>query len=123
MRVLKKIVSSNLHCMQGTEAGCMKFTFIQKSLRVFWVCIWISFFFPHLKKNLPESHSHDLSLVLNFKFHFEAMQAAKMKLGHGKPRALLTSSIPLTPTRLLGSEIKYPELIKRERTRTFFFFF
>lgn len=42
-----------------------------------------SFFSP--LQSLPESHSCDLSLVLNLKLHFQAMRVVRMQLGHGSP--------------------------------------
>lgn len=58
--------------------GCMNFAFIQKSVKGVGYIFGVSFlwfglvFFSPLKRFL-ESHSHDLGIILNLKFHFQVM--------------------------------------------------
>lgn len=78
----------------------------------------LGFFFFSPLQSLLEFHSCDLSLVLNLKLHFQAMQVARAQLGHGSPNAdSVWETIPhqIRPTRLPGSELKSPELTPRER--------
>lgn len=56
--------------------GCMNFAFIQKGVKGVGYIFGVSFLWfgspPPLKRFL-ESHSHDLGIISNLKFHFQVM--------------------------------------------------